>query len=279
MAAREDALREAEDPVQCCFIGLAGVSTLLIAIATLPYTRSVATVLFVAGALFTLGFALWRTGRLWQGGRENSGTTPVLYLPTVAGAFVTAIAAVALGYSDWGRLAFGAGLFSWLAIESVLLQRLYTAVTLPPALRPTLGIQLAPPTVGALAYLSVTTGPLDSVVPALLGYGLLQALLLLRLLPWIARQPFAPSYWAFSFGATALASVPLLMIERGATGAVMVLAPPCFLAGNLVVAILTARTVALAAQRPLLRRPLGTSRSFTPAPAPISRGISQEEHL
>jgi tellurite resistance protein len=279
MAAREEALREAEDPVQCCFIGLVGVSTSLIAVAVLPYSHAAALVLFVAGTLFTLGFALWRTGRLWQGGREDSGTTPVLYLPTVAGAFVLAIAAAALGYSDWGRLAFGAGLFSWLAIESVLLQRLYTASTLPASLRPTLGIQLAPPTVGALAYLSVTARPPDSLVHALLGYGLLQALLLLRLLPWIAQEPFAPSYWAFSFGATALATVPLLMMERGATGAVMILAPLCFLAGNLVVAILTVRTVALAAQRRLPLHPIGTSRRFTPAPAPTSRGISKEEHL
>lgn len=278
MAAREDALREAEDPIQCCFIGLAGVSTFLIATAALPYSRSLATVLFIAGALFTLGFAVWRAGKLWQGGREDSATTPVLYLPTVAGTFVMAIAAATLGYADWGRLAFGAGLFSWLAIESVLLQRLYTAVTLPPSLRPTLGIQLAPPTVGALAYLSVTAGPPGPLTQALLGYGLLQALLLLRLLPWIARQPFAPSYWAFSFGVTALGSVPLLMMERGVTGAVATLAPPCFVAANIVVAILTVRTVALAAQRRLPLHPIGTSRRFTPAPAPTSRGISKEEH-
>jgi hypothetical protein len=44
-----------------------------------------------------------------------------------------------------------------------------------------------------------------------LGYGLLQALLLLlRLLPWIMEQPFAASYWGFAFGATA----PIRMAGR-----------------------------------------------------------------
>ena len=42
------------------------------------------------------------------------------------------------------KLAFGADMFSWLAIESVLLHRLYTASALAPALRPTLGISNCP---------------------------------------------------------------------------------------------------------------------------------------
>jgi len=65
----------------------------------------------------------------------------------------------------------------------VLLHRLYTVASMPAPLRPTLGIQLAPPTVGGVAYLSVTTGTPDMLAHAMLGYGLLQALLLLRLLP------------------------------------------------------------------------------------------------
>lgn len=121
--------------------------------------------------------------------------TPVLCLPRVASSFVTAASLGALGLADWGQAFFGAGLFSWLAIESVLIHRLLTADPLPPPLRPTLGIQLAPAPVGALAYLAVTQGPPDILAHALLGYGVLQALVLVRLLPWIAKQPFAPTYW------------------------------------------------------------------------------------
>jgi len=61
-------------------------------------------ILFTAGAAFAVGFAVWRTGGLWQGKREHATTTAVLYLPTVAGSFVTAIAAAALGYADWGQV-------------------------------------------------------------------------------------------------------------------------------------------------------------------------------
>ena len=241
--ARDKALEEAAHPVQCCFIGLAGVATLLVSLAVGPYSRPAALVLLTLSALFTLGFALWRTGLLWRGERDPAHTTPVLYLPTVAGSFVTAIACGALGLTDWGQLAFGAGVFSWLAIESVLLGRLYTAAPLAPTLRPTLGIQLAPPTVGALAYLSVTQGPPDIFARALLGYGLLQALLLLRLLPWILRQPLSPGYWAFTFGCTAFATAALRLVERGETGAVALLAPVLLAGATLVVAITTAHAL------------------------------------
>ncbi len=250
--AREEALLELEHPVQCCFVGLIGVATMLIAIAALPYSRLAAQIVFAVGASFTLAFAVWRTGVLWRGGRDPATTTPVLYLPTVAGTFVIATAAAALGHRDWGQLAFGAGLFSWLAIESVLLHRLYTVASMPALLRPTLGIQLAPPVVGGVAYLSVTAGAPDLLVYAMLGYGVLQALLLLRLLPWIRQQPFAPSYWAFTFGATALAVLPLEMMERGTTEAVASIAPYLFVAANIVVALIALATLRLVLQGRLL---------------------------
>lgn len=246
--AREDALSEIAHPVQCCFVGLIGVATMLIAGAAIPYSTIVAHVLFVGGAIFTVAFAVWRTGGLWHGEREHASTTAVLYLPTVAGSFVTAIIAGALGYTDWGQFAFGAGLFSWLAIESVLLNRLLTGPSHAHALRPTLGVQLAPAPVGAVAYLSVGSGAPDIVAHALIGYGLLQFLVMLRLLPWLREGGFAPSFWAFTFGMTALATAPLRLLAHGDTGAIAVIAPIVFIAANVVVGAVAAGTIWLALQ-------------------------------
>ncbi|HWM66159.1 MAG TPA: hypothetical protein VNO35_06200 [Steroidobacteraceae bacterium] len=119
-----------------------------------------------------------------DGSRDPATTTPILYLPTVAGSFVGAITLRAFSHPEWGAPFFGVGVLSWLAIESVLVHRLYAASELLPPLRPTLGIQLAPPTVGCSAYLSITSGALDLFAQMLLGDGLFQALLLRgRLLP------------------------------------------------------------------------------------------------
>ncbi len=132
------------------------------------------------------------------------------------------------------------------------MHRLLTGPALSPPLRPTLGIQLAPPTVGALAYISVTQGPADTLVHAMIGYGLLQALILLRLLPWITKEPFSLAYWAFTFGATALATAPMRLIERGDTGPVVQLAPILFIAANIVVVLVAAATIWLIVSRKLV---------------------------
>jgi tellurite resistance protein len=253
--AKTEALAEFEHAVQCCFIGLAPVTTSLAALAIRPLSPQVAIVLFGLGAAGTMAFALYRTGRLWMGERDIGATTPILYLPAVAGSFVTATAASLLGFRDWGQLAFGAGIFSWLAIESVLLHRLYTGPAMAPVLRPTLGIQLAPPAVGALAYLSVGSGAPDLFVQALIGYALLQALLLIRLAPWIRAQPFTPSYWAFSFGAAALASATIRLAAEGAR-VEQLLAPIVFAIANLLVLGLVIQTLRLALGGKLLPTPV-----------------------
>lgn len=243
ISAFDVALEESEHPVKCCFIGLGGVSALIIAQGALPYTRDGAWLLFIAGVAFTIGFGVWRTGLLWQGGREVDSNTPVLLLPVVAGGFVIAGTAGALGWHEWATLAFGAALFSWLAIESVVLHRLYTATALPPPLRPTLGIQLAPPSVGALAYLATSAENPAFVAKVLVGYALLQALLLLRMWPWITKQPFAPSYWAITFGVTALPTALMKISSLSTTHEFTSLAFVLFVVSNLIVGAITVRTI------------------------------------
>ncbi|WP_232494274.1 dicarboxylate transporter/tellurite-resistance protein TehA [Novosphingobium kaempferiae] len=243
IVAREDALAELVHPVQCCFVGLAGVATMLVAGGLAPHTRDAGLALYVIGGLFTFGFAVWRTGGLWLGGRDPDTTTPVLYLPTVAGSFVAAIVGSAFGIGDLGQYFLGMGLFGWLAIESVLLHRLLTQPGMASALRPTLGVQLAPPVVGAVALLAAVPQVPFAVAHAMIGYGILQVLVLIRLLPWIFRQPFAPSYWAFTFGITALATGPIRLVAMGDHGVVRVLAPILFGLANVVVVLIAVGTL------------------------------------
>lgn len=145
-------------------------------------------------------FSVHRTGTLWTGGRGRLATTSVVYLPTIARNFSSANLASAFGLGYLAALFFGARLFAWIALESILMHRLYVHTPLAVPLRPTLGIQLAPAVVGCSAYLSMTHGVPDLVAKGLLGYGLLQGLIQLRLLPQIMERPFAVSYWAFHSG-------------------------------------------------------------------------------
>ncbi|MBP1881860.1 tellurite resistance protein [Ensifer mexicanus] len=231
--------------MQCCFVGLVGVSTMLAAGAMLPWWPGCAKALFWVGFAYTIAFGVWRTGDLWHGGRDPSTTTAVLYLPTVAGSFVTAIVGTHFAGPVFGQMAFGAGLFSWLAIESVLLHRLLTAVELADALRPTIGIQLAPPAVGSVAYLSTSSGHPDILILTMFGYAVLQTLLMLRILPWVMKQGFSASYWAFTFGATSLATSAIKLAQRDAGEPIYQLAKVAFALANITVGIIAVMSLIL----------------------------------
>ena len=242
-AQRSQARDEWQHPLQSSFTALGPVSSLLAANALLAYSHAAALVVFAIAVVAQLALGIHLHGRFWQGGRSPELTTPAVYLPAVAPSFVAATAAASFGWQQVGMLFFGAGLLSWLAIESLILHRAAVHAPLPEAQRPLLGIQVAPPVVGGVSYMAVTHGAPDLFAYALLGYGIYQALLMLRLLPWIRRQPFAPSYWAFTFAAAALPTLAMRMVERGATGVIEWLAVALFVASNALIGLIAWKTV------------------------------------
>ncbi|MCX5947037.1 MAG: dicarboxylate transporter/tellurite-resistance protein TehA [Cyanobacteria bacterium] len=244
---RNEAIAEWRHPFQSCYIGLSGVSTALAAVAIAPYLHGLAIVLFAVGSTAQLLYGLIFTGRSLQGNSEVSLISPALYLPTVAGNFVSSFVAGYLHFTSLGIIFFGAGLLSWLSLESLINGRLNYGKSLPVALRPSLGILLAPPVVGLIGYLFVTggiEGAKPGLFPQLLfGYGLFQLLLLVRMMPWITTQRFVASYWAFSFGITAIAFDAIVFILRGDNGLAAQLAPALFILANGVLTLLIIGTI------------------------------------
>ncbi|BEU24420.1 dicarboxylate transporter/tellurite-resistance protein TehA [Paraburkholderia sp. 22B1P] len=251
---RSQARAEWEHPVQSSFVALGPTASLLASMALGNYSHTAGLAVFAVAAVTQLVVGVHLQGRIWQGGRNPELTTPAIYLPAVAPSFVAATASATFGFQQMGMLFFGAGLLSWLAIESLILHRAAVHTPLPEAQRPLLGIQIAPPVVGGVAYMSITHGAPDLFAFALLGYGLYQALLMLRLLPWIRRQPFVPSYWAFTFGAAALPTLAMRIVERGATGEVEWLAGALLIASNAVIGVIAWKTVGAWVARRLLPR-------------------------
>ncbi len=242
-------------PVQGSTPALLAISTLLVVLAVLPYSRIAAWSLTTLGIAGHLAFSLWHTGTLWKGGRDAHDTLPTLYLPTVAGNFTSAAALGGLGHADWGWLFLGAGFFSWLALESLIIQRLWQRNSVPVMQRPLLGIQFAPPVVCAMAWLMLAPDSSDHWLLMLWGYGLFQLLLGIRLGAWLGEQPFAPSYWAYTFG-IASATVCGLKLALAGVPSAKVLAVPVFVGANGFIGYLALRTMQLFFSRRLLPRPM-----------------------
>lgn len=237
---------ELQHPVQSAMLALVPVATLLAAMALQTMWPPLALAVYAVGMTAQLALGVWLHGRFWQGGRAPESITAVVYLPAVAQNFVAGTASVAFGWPELGALLFGAGMLSWLALESLIVSRAAVHAPLAEAQRPLLGIQMAPAVVGGLTYLSLTSGEPDLMAKMLFGYGLYQAALALRLLPWISQQAFVPSYWAFSFGVMALATMGLRLHARAPqVGLWQVMAPVLFVGANAVFVVLAWRTLAL----------------------------------
>ncbi|WGE88710.1 dicarboxylate transporter/tellurite-resistance protein TehA [Actinobacillus arthritidis] len=243
----ELAKAELAHPIMGCFVSLTMITSLLIAIAIQPYSPLSSYILLVAGIIGQIGFAMLRIGKLWKGNHPTEATTPVLYLPLVALNFVSANALEMAGQSELGMIFLGAGVFSWLCLEPAVQQRLRNLESVPPAVRPVLGIQFAPAFVCRSAYFSLNGGKIDSFVYLLIGYGLLQFLLLAKLLPWIMQNGLSMGLWSFSFGSASMAGVGLHFYHELSDKLIAMLGIAMFIIGSVIILALALMTLYLIA--------------------------------
>jgi tellurite resistance protein len=243
---------ELADPVEGGLAALGPGSLLLVAVGTSGHYPDLAAVLFWIGAAVAVLHGAWAVGGWIVAPPAVEKVTPALYLPSAAGLLLAAAAAGAVGRTDAGWILFGAGIVSWLVLAAVLLTRHLSAGELSPALRPFLGLELAPPALALVAYQALEGAAPDATSRGLLGYGLFVAAVLLRLAGRLRDVPFAPSYWSFTFPLALLAAAALRQGSAAPGGVAGALALPLFVVANAVVAVVAFHTVTAASRGKLL---------------------------
>ncbi|HJV51452.1 MAG TPA: hypothetical protein VJ652_08340 [Noviherbaspirillum sp.] len=242
-------LREFHHPVQSSLQALLPLSMLLaVIILARPGQGIWLLMTLVALALHAfIGYrviAMLATGRL-----PENAVTPALYLPIVGGALVGAMALATLKYSGWSALLFGTGLSGWALLEARILSRLFDG-PMPEALRPTIGVELAPPAIATLTAAVVWPELPGNVLAVGLGVAVSPFIGVLARYQWWSKVPFSIGFWSFSFPLAALASAVIETVYRGGW-------PPeagiaALLLASAVIAFLMLRTVALLLQGRLL---------------------------
>ena len=245
------AIAEIQHPLQSSLAALGPISTLLASIAINHWSRTLGLMLFIPGMLWQLALGMWVYGHFWKGGRAPESISAAIYLPAVAQNLVAAMASAAFGWTEMGKLFFGAGFFSWLALESIMIQRAALQSPIVVNERPLSGIQMAPAVVAGVAYTTLYPQVADMFSMMLLGYGFYQGALLVRLLPWIAEQPFFPAYWSFSFGIAALSNLSLRLYERTQTNFMQMLSYSLLLLASIAISCLVGGTILLAWKKQL----------------------------
>lgn len=184
--------------------------------------------------------------------------TPALYVPPVGGGLVGAMALQVLGYPGWAALLFGMGLVSWALLEIRILNRLFEGA-MPEALRPTIGLELAPPTVGTLTV--ATLWPQLPGELLIIGLGIAAGPLVAVMArhKWWRQVPFAVGFWSFSFPVAAFAASVIEVVRRG--GWPSGVAATALILASAVIAFLAVRTVLLLGRGQLIPPPPATAQA------------------
>ena len=255
--------RDLRDLTAGPFASLALITPMMLAYESLaPYAHTAGKVVIDVFLVLVVLLGGWFTGQWIYGPTEIDKFHPGYFLPTVAGGLVASACAASVGQHRLGQVLLGLGLVCWLILGSMILARLLFRPALPPALQPTLAIEVAPPAVASLAWFTLYGGRPGLVTAILAGYGLLMVLAQIRLLPVFLRLSFASSFWAFTFSWAAVVAVVVQWneVERPAGHVVytyLLLAAISLLIGGVAV-----RTLVAARRGELLPR--------AAAPAPVA---------
>lgn len=171
--------------------------------------------LFALGALALQGvIAIRIVSILTTAALPLAAITPVLYVPPVAGGFIGGMTLSTLGYPGWAALLFGMGLVSWALLEVRVLNRLFEGA-MPEGLRPTIGMELAPPAVATLAAGAIWPLLPGDVLIVGLGVAAGPIVAVMARYKWWGRVPFSIGFWSFSFPLAAMSGAVIEVVRRG----------------------------------------------------------------
>lgn len=199
-------------PFRAPIFAAGSISTMVAAGAILPWAPRLSAALLILAVVLHLAIGLAIIARVLRGEGNTAMLVPTLLFPLV-GNIVAPLVAAPLGFTTLGWMLLGIGALLWVMVMPLLLWRMLEGPTLPPPLRPSVAILLAPPTVGALSVAALA-GPGPWVV-MLYGLSAFVLALLLLALPHLLAGGFSPSVWAFTFPIANFAAVTM-MVAHGA---------------------------------------------------------------
>jgi tellurite resistance protein len=190
---------ELNHPVRLSFFPTSAIGLLLISIALLGVLPLAAEVIWWIGMLAQLGFTLVILDRWIH--REHFKTehnSPAWFIPIV-GNILVPVAGVELGHAEISYFFFAVGLFFWLPLLGISLNRSFFFDPIPKKLLPTLFILIAPPAVAFISWLKIHEGNLDDFGVMLYYFAMFMVLMLVTQAKRFMGLPFALPFWAFTF--------------------------------------------------------------------------------
>lgn len=202
--------KEMNHPIKSSFMASISVSFLLLSIAFYDFAPTLSIVLWFVAAPLQLFFTLLVIKYWIHNDLEVVHSNPAWFIPIVGNVLVPVIGVDAAPIFV-SLFFFSIGMFFWIVLFTIMMNRVIFHKPLAKKLLPTFFIFIAPPAVGFISYLKITNGSIDLFAIFLYCIALFTLLLLLFMLRMFDIKMFFISWWAYTFPLAAITIATLLM--------------------------------------------------------------------
>ena len=232
---------EFSHPIRINFFAAISISMLMLAIIykeNFPLLSAIfwypATLLHFYLTMHTISFWINQNQQL-------DHSNPAWFIPIVGNVLVPV---AGVGFADLGLLLyfFSVGMFFWIILFSVILNRIIFHNQMAVKFMPTLFILIAPPAVGFIAYFKMF-GVLDTFAIILFNLALFFTILVAFMYKNFIKIKFFISWWAFVFPVAAMAISTMLMYHENSCLFLLLLSYIMIAAVTIIVSIVSYQTI------------------------------------
>ena len=199
-------------PVRINFFAAISISMLLLAIVFKSSSHQLSMILWYPGAILHF-YLTMHTITFWIGNnQELDHSNPAWFIPIVGNVLIPV---GGIGFVSTGILMFffSIGIFFWIILFAIILNRIIFHKQLAQKFLPTLFILIAPPAVGFIAYVKLY-GTLDMFAMFLFNIALFFTILVAFMYKSFVGIKFFISWWAFVFPLAAMSIASMLMYHK-----------------------------------------------------------------
>ena len=239
---KEEVKTEITHPIRINFFAAISISILILSILYRHSLDDLSQIFFIVGAIIHIGLTFY-TMKFWiNNNLEIQHSNPAWFIPIV-GNLIVPIAGK--GFIDDSILYFyfSIGIFFWIILFSIILNRIIFHKQFAPKFMPTLFILIAPPAIGFLSYIKLT-GELDFFAHILYSLGLFFTILVFTMYKNYINIKFFISWWAFTFPMAAITLATILMYELTAFSFYAILSYVLMVITTIVVFLVAKETIA-----------------------------------
>ncbi|AHJ12007.1 SLAC1 anion channel family protein [Sulfurospirillum multivorans] len=233
--------KEFSHPVRINFFAAVSISMLMLAIIYKEHYPSVAAFFWYPGAVLHF-YLTMHTISFWiNNNQELDHSNPAWFIPIVGNVLIPV---AGVGFASQGVLLyfFSTGIFFWVILFAILLNRIIFHHQMANKFMPTMFILIAPPAVGFLAYVKIYE-VIDTFAMILFNLALFFTFLIAFMYKNFIKIKFFISWWAFVFPVAAMAISTMLMYHQTQDIPLLVLAYTMIVVTSVIITIVIYQTL------------------------------------